>query len=261
MKLGKNKKNLNAFDRSDIRKILKADSPFAVKEAYNTVRTNLLFTNKGNTSPVYIITSPLPNDGKSINCLNLAISFAQMGKRTLIIDFDMRNPTIHNLLTLPLEHGASELLAGLETTVTFKETSIDNLTVLTAGKKPPNPAELLTSDRVGKLIELAQEHYDFIFIDTPPIEVVADAAILSKIITGYVLVIRCGDTDMSVVKHAVATLEQVQGNIVGFMLNDVDPKSNSLHRRYNYSYNYKYYKYSGYHAYGYGGNEASNNDR
>ena len=106
----KNKEVSNSFKREDAKKKLGNDSPFVVKEAYNSIRTNLLFTQKGEKCPVFVVTSPTANNGKTINSVNLAISYAQMGKKTLIIDSDMRNPTIHRMFNIPLKDGLSEIL-------------------------------------------------------------------------------------------------------------------------------------------------------
>ena len=103
----------NGFSKSDQKKILCTDSSFAVKEAYNAIRTNLLFTQQGEKCPIFVVTSPTANNGKTINSINLAVSFAQMGKRTLLIDSDMRNPTIHRMFSIPVKNGLSEILAGL----------------------------------------------------------------------------------------------------------------------------------------------------
>ena len=108
MKSNKKKSNLRT---SEPRKLLKTNSPFAVKEAYNAIRTNLLFTQQGEKCPVFVVTSPTANNGKTINSANTAISFAQMGKRTLIIDSDMRNPSLHKLFSLNSKNGLSEILA------------------------------------------------------------------------------------------------------------------------------------------------------
>lgn len=137
--LKKNKKETKslAFSREDQKKILSADSPFVVKEAYNSVRTNLLFTQQGEKCPVFVVSSPTANNGKSINSINMAISFAQMGKRTLLIDADMRNPTVHRMFSIPVKNGLSEILAGLTDSITVSKTDVENLSILTAGKIPP----------------------------------------------------------------------------------------------------------------------------
>ena len=156
---GKNKKanqKSKSFSREDPKKVLNAESPFVVKEAYSAIRTNLLFMQKGEKCPVFVITSPTANNGKTINSINLAISFAQMGKKTLLIDGDMRNPTIHRMFSIPVKNGLSEILAWLTDNITVSKTEIENLSVLTGGKIPPNPAELVSSSRMDKLLEFVK---------------------------------------------------------------------------------------------------------
>ena len=160
MALSKKKNNESKnmhFSREDQKKILSSSSPFIVKEAYSSIRTNLLFSQKGDECPVFIVTSPTANNGKSINSVNMAVSFAQMGKKTLLIDADMRNPTVHRLFSIPVKNGLSEILAGLTDNITVSKTDIENLSVLTAGKIPPNPSELLSSERTDKLLAFVKQ--------------------------------------------------------------------------------------------------------
>lgn len=249
---GKNKKadKASGFSRNDQRKILCADSPFIVKEAYNSIRTNLLFTQQGEKCPVFVVSSPTANNGKSINAINMSISFAQMGKRTLIIDADMRNPTVHRMFSIPVKNGLSEILAGLTDSITVSKTDIENLSVLTAGKIPPNPAELLSSVRMDKLLEFVKEHYDCVIIDTPPINLVTDATAFALKATGYIIIIKTETTDLQEVKTTINSLQQINAPIIGFVTNDVsasDKRYSSYYKKgYKYSYNYNY---SGYYNY------------
>ncbi len=221
----------NGFSKSDPKKILCQNSPFAVKEAYNAIRTNLLFTQQGEKCPIFVVTSPTANNGKTINSINLAVSFAQMGKRTLLIDADMRNPTIHRMFSISVKNGLSEILAGLTDNISVSKTDVENLSVLTAGKIPPNPAELLSSARMDKLLEFVKEHYDCVFIDTPPINLVTDSTIFAQKVTGYIVIVKTDTTNTHDVKTTVTNIEQIDGNILGFILNDV----NSEKKKY-YSY-------------------------
>lgn len=243
-KLNKKKnKNDNGFSRDDAKKILAQDSPFIVKEAYSSIRTNLLFTQRGEKCPIFVVTSPTANNGKTLNSVNLAVSFAQMGKKTLLIDSDMRNPTVHRMFSIPSKDGLSEILAGLTDNITVSKTDIENLSVLTAGKIPPNPAELLASERMDKLLEFVKEHYDCVFIDTPPINIVTDATVFAQKSTGYIIVVKANISDTSDVKTAVSSLQHIDGTILGFVLNDILPnnrKNYSYYKKYNYKYDYKY---------------------
>ena len=237
----------NGFSKSDPKKILCQNSPFAVKEAYNAIRTNLLFTQQGEKCPIFVVTSPTANNGKTINSINLAVSFAQMGKRTLLIDADMRNPTIHRMFSISVKNGLSEILAGLTDNISVSKTDVENLSVLTAGKIPPNPAELLSSARMDKLLEFVKEHYDCVFFDTPPINLVTDSTIFAQKVTGYIVIVKTDTTNTHDVKTTVTNIEQIDGNILGFILNDVNSEKKkyySYYRKYNYNYSYNYnYKY------------------
>ncbi len=245
-KRGKKRNAKAGFSKDDQKKMLCADSPFIVKEAYNAIRTNLLFSQQGEKCPIFVITSPTANNGKSINAINMAISLAQMGKRTLLIDADMRNPTIHRMFSIPVKNGLSEILAGLTDNITVSKTDVENLSVLTAGKIPPNPTELLSSSRMDKLLDFVKAHYDCVFIDTPPVNLVTDSTSFSSKATGYILVIKSVTTDIQEVKVTVSTLQHINANIVGFVLNDVNAKNKrySLYYKKGYRSKYSYYNYN-----------------
>ncbi|WP_297128445.1 CpsD/CapB family tyrosine-protein kinase [uncultured Eubacterium sp.] len=239
------KSGTGSITSTNSKKLLDASSTFAVKEAYNSIRTNLLFTQQGEKCPIFVVTSPTANNGKTINSANLAINFAQMGKRTLVIDADMRNPSLHKLFSLSSRNGLSEILAGLTDNITVTKTDIENLSVLTSGKIPPNPAELLSSPRMDKLLDFVKEHYDCVFIDTPPVNIVTDATVFSQKATGYILIVKTDTTNVPELKTTVSILQSIDANILGFILNDVNSEKKkyySYYRKYsrNYSYNYKY---------------------
>ena len=254
LKKGKKDSKGFGFSRDDQKKILCADSPFVVKEAYNSIRTNLLFTQQGEKCPIFVVSSPTANNGKSINAINMAISFAQMGKKTLLIDADMRNPTVHRMFSIPVKNGLSEILAGLTDSITVSKTDIENLSLLTAGKIPPNPAELLSSARMDKLLEFVKAHYDCVLVDTPPINLVTDSTAFATKATGYIMVVKLITTDMQDVRTAVNSLKHIGAPIVGFVMNDVTASGkrySSYYKRgysrskYYYNYNYKYdYNYN-----------------
>ena len=236
---------LNSIHTTDSTKLLTVSSTFAVKEAYNSIRTNLLFTQQGEKCPIFVVTSPTANNGKTINSANLAINFAQMGKKTLVIDADMRNPSLHKLFSLSSRNGLSEILAGLTDNITVTKTGIENLSILTSGKIPPNPTELLSSPRMDKLLDFVKEHYDCVFIDTPPINIVTDATVFAQKTTGYILIVKTDTTNVPELKTTVSTLQGINASILGFILNDANSEKKkyySYYRKYSrsYSYNYKY---------------------
>ena len=239
------------FSKDDQKKILCQASPFVVKEAYSSIRTNLLFSQQGEDCPVFVVTSPTANNGKSINSVNMAVSFAQMGKKTLLIDADMRNPTLHRLFSIPVKNGLSEILAGLTDSITVSKTDIENLSVLTAGKIPPNPSELLASERTDKLLAFVKQHYDCVFIDTPPVNLVTDPTAFATKSTGYIMVIKSGVTDTQSTKKAVESLQSLGANIVGFVLNDATEANGMKYYSYGKYRGYKYKSKYGYYSYNY----------
>lgn len=234
-------------------RMLSATSPFSIKEAYNSIRAKLLFTGKGEKCPVFAVTSAMMHDGKTTNAVNLAISIASTTKRVLLIDGDMRKPTVHRYFGLENKNGLSEILAGLTSEVKIRKTEVENLHVLTSGQIPPNPAELFGSKQMETLLGYVKEYFDYVIIDTPPVNVVSDAAILAEKITGYVFVVQSGKNHYNELSYALETLQQMNGNVVGIILNDATGKSGSHYgggyRAYRNGYSYGYYR----RGYGYGG--------
>lgn len=209
--------------------VLGENSSFAMKESYNTIRANLLFTGKGERCPVYAVTSADKDEGKTLNSVNIAISYAQLGKKVLLIDGDMRNMSVASMLKLRGRLGLSQYLAGLKETpqiLPYRE----NLDVLVGGENPPNPSELLGSERMRELLRNMRTQYDCIIIDLPPVGIVTDALLLSHEVTAYLLVVRAGVSHMGREKMAVTLLEQVDADICGILFNGLPPKS----KDYNY---------------------------
>lgn len=241
MVLSKRKNNNpDLFDPRSLKRLLTAETPFAIKEAYSAIRTNLMFTSRGETCPVYAVTSSGPSEGKTTNCVNLAVSFAQMEKRVLLIDADLRKPTVNKYFGVSCGDGLSEFLAGMQNEVNLRHTNIKNLAILTGGKCPPNPAELLSCSKMKELLDFFKQHFDCIFIDTPPVELVTDASVISEVVTGYIFVVKNGSSDRGTLKHSISILEYVNAKVIGFLLNDVNQKDGRYFKKYNNKY--KYYK-------------------
>ena len=230
-------------------RMLSANSPFAMREAYNGIRAKLLFTGRGEKCPVFAVTSAMMHDGKTTNAVNLAISIASTSKRVLLIDGDMRKPTVHRYFGLENKNGLSEILAGLTNEVKIRKTETENLHILTSGQIPPNPAELFASKQMDNLLSYVKEYFDYVVIDTPPVNVVSDAVILAEKITGYVFIVQSGKNHFYELSYALDTLKQMNGNVVGFVLNDITGKSSSHYGSYRssrYSYYGKRYYRRGY---------------
>lgn len=225
--------------------LLNDNSSFAAVEAYHMARTNLLFTRVDDGCQSMVFTSTYLSEGKSINCANLAIAMTQNGKKVLLMDADLRCPVVHEIFGLPNQNGLSEVLAGIIEREKCKPlaTATPNLYVLPSGSIPPNPSELLSSKRMSELIAHFSEEFDYIMIDTPPLSVVTDAAVLSKLVQGYVLVVRAGRVPTEELQNVVARLERLGANILGFLLNDMDSKTGNKYGKYGsygkYNKNYE----------------------
>lgn len=215
-----------------INKILSSESPFALKESYNNIRANLLFTGHGEKCPIYAVTSADVAEGKTLNTINIAISYAQINKKILVIDADLRKSSMSKILDMEQIDGLSEYLAGIVKLPLITEYD-DNLYVISAGKLPPNPAELLSSNRWYKLLEVLKTEYDMIFIDLPPAGIVADALFLSKEATAYILIVKERVTKFDREQMVVRKLEAIGANICGFIYNGISMKSQD--------YTYKHY--------------------
>ena len=241
MRLKPNRKsNASAHSSS----ILIPNGDFKANESYKAIRTNMLHLLKDVPSKTILITSPYANAGKTTTSANLAIAFAQLGKKVLLIDADMRKPTIHKLFSTHSTPGLSNILADKATKDIIKSTNYENLYILTAGNIPSNPSELLHSDIFSNLIAELSNEYETIFIDAPPVDAVTDAVIISQLTAGTVLVIRQNSTEKDALIRTVNALNNVNANILGYVLNAVDYEKYSYkYGHYSGKYIYKYYSY------------------
>ena len=222
-------------------KVLHEDSPYAFREAYVRLRTNLMFglAATGNSKcKTVAVTSSNPGEGKTTTTVNVAISFAMLGKKTLIIDADMRRPQVGRLLDVSSRNGFSNLLGGFGECYVHSFEGLP-LDIITAGNMPPNPSELLAGSRLKKLLEKLSSEYDYIMIDTPPALVVTDAMVLKPYINGYVIVVRSDVSGIEFVKETVNRLKQIDAKICGFILNGHKSKTGIKYGGYG-----KYSKYS-----------------
>jgi tyrosine-protein kinase Etk/Wzc len=212
-----------------------------VAEAYRSLRTNLAFARAHDALKTIVLTSPGPADGKSTTVANLAITFAQQGQKTLLIDADLRRAVLDQLFGAPREPGLTDVLVGrakLADVVT--QTEIPNLDVLGSGPFPPNPSELLGSQAMRDTLKEAREAYDIVLLDSPPLLAVTDAAVLSTMVDGAILVVRMGSTARTSVRRAKSQLHTVHGRLIGTVLNDVDFRAGLYGGGYGYYYYYYY---------------------
>ena len=235
--------------------LLSAKDDFFLQEAYKTLRTNVMFSLTGESdSKIITVTSSNQSEGKSITATNLALSFVAADKRTLLIDCDLRKPKLARLLQLNSQVGLSNVLMEpkllSQAVLPFQDTG---LKVILAGNIPPNPSELLGSKRMQKLLTELRNVYEYIVLDSPPINMVTDAAVLANQTDGVLFVVRAGHADRGGVLHAVDQLEYANAKILGFVLNGASSEGSGYgYKRYGYKrYGYKRYGYGKY-GYGYG---------
>lgn len=207
-------------------------------ESYRTLRTNIKFLSADATLRTLTVTSAGPEEGKSTTIANLGVSFAQAGKKVLIVDTDMRKPTIHTIFGLGTNVGLSSILAGDHTLEqALNRTEQEGLMVLTCGPIPPNPAELLESQRMTNLIEEMKEHFDLILFDAPPIIAVTDASILASRLDGLILLLGVNKVTRKAARHALQLLARAKVKVWGMVVRGVRPDNDG----YYYSYYHRYY--------------------
>jgi non-specific protein-tyrosine kinase len=227
--------------RSEIYRLETLLSPRSpVAETYRALRTNIEFASVDAPLRTLLVTSALPQEGKTTTASNLAIVFAQGGSRVLLVDADLRKPGVHSLFGLPNQHGLTTLFRDEAATVTevAGETELGNLRVVTSGPLPPNPAELLGSKRWLAILERLKAEADLVIIDSPPLQAVTDAALLAAVVDGTVLVIHARRTRRGAVRQARETLARSGGNILGVTMNRL--KKREYDQNY-YSYYSAYY--------------------
>ena len=214
--------------------VLSPTSSFSMTEAFKAIRTNLIFALASQNSRVVLITSSLPGEGKTTSSINLAISMALMGAKVLLIDADLRKPMVHKALNTKNDLGLSGVLGGfckLQKALQYEVE--ENLDVLTSGAIPPNPAELLSSGGMINILDYCKGNYDYIFIDTPPVNVVADALALAPLVSGVLLVVKEGKTLHPELKKAISGIEFTGTKILGVVLN---ASQSNAKKGYRYKY-------------------------
>lgn len=210
--------------------VLNDKSPFAYRESFSTLRTNLSFVTGASDAKTILVTSALPAEGKSTTAINLAITLAKDNHKVLLLDADLRKPSIQRYLRIQpgSTNGLTDILSNRSSTkdaIGFYETL--GIDVMVAGTRPPNPAELVALPRMRELILELQEVYDYIIVDAPPSGVVSDAAILSRVCDGALLVVRQNFSNHQDVLKAKESLTKVNTSIMGVILNNYDIKEDS----------------------------------
>ena len=220
-------------------------SSYAVRESLQSLRTSLLFSRKNRSKNLVLVTSASPQEGKSTTLINLAKTMAASGERVAVLDCDLRRPTVHIHLQLDKRDGMTNYILAPESEGWrgyLKSSNIPNLYAMTSGPLPPNPPDIFGSDRFMRLLNEVKENFDWVFIDSPPVASLTDSILLASMVDMITFVIRHNQTDKEMVRRCVTSIRNVNPNIVGAVLNNVDLERSS----------YRDYYYAGYYYYGEG---------
>ena len=201
-------------------------------EAYRSLKTNIQYSSFDKEYKTIVVTSANPWEGKSTTAGNLALTLAEGEAKVLLVDCDMRKPSMHKKFRVTNTYGISDVLLQKQKVMDVAHMYNKNLSIITAGKIPPNPAEMLASKAMTLFLKEMKEHFDYIVLDTPPVQAVADAQILSTKVDGTLVVVRAGVTKKDDVHNSVASLKKVNANIIGTVLHAVDNSKNKYYYYY-----------------------------
>lgn len=201
-------------------------------EAYRTLRTNIQYSSFDNEYRTIVVTSSEPGEGKTLTAGNLALALAQGESKVLLVDCDMRKPSVHKNFRISNENGLTDLLLHKRTMEQVMVKYNENLTIVSAGRVSPNPSEMLGSRAMGIFLEEMKEHFDYVVMDTPPLGAVTDAQVLSTKVDGLILVVKAGATKKDVVMNSVNLIKKVNGNLIGTVLNGVEQSKNKYYYYY-----------------------------
>jgi capsular exopolysaccharide synthesis family protein len=207
----------------------------ASSEAYRTLRTNLVYSFVDNPPKVIVLTSSGPQEGKSTTCANLGVLMSQADKSTLIVDCDLRKPVMHKFFRIRGTEGIVDILAGERTLQEVWHEPVPGLKVVPVGRKPPNPAELLGSQRFSEFLASVREEFDYVLVDAPPVGLVTDPAILASQGDGVLIVLDAQRTRKGALRRSIRSLQAVGANVLGAVMDNV-PTSEGYYY-YSYTYN------------------------
>ena len=233
-------------EEADVINIIDESTPFSVREAYRLLRANIQFLSPHDGCKVICVTSSVAHEGKSSVSYNLSSVIADGSSRVLLLDADLRASHLQESLSTKGKEGLSDILAGIDgcedyKTLIKKDNDHPNLDIIFAGKVPPNPSELLASERMVKILEEVKKEYDYIIIDGTPLCLVSDMLVLSPYIDGYVIVVRAEMTNRKILNNSVSMIKKINGKVLGFVLTRKKQKKSDK---------YYYGGYSGYGSYG-----------
>lgn len=201
-------------------------------EAYRSLKTNIQYSSFDKEYKSIVVTSANPGEGKSTTAGNLALTLAEGEAKVLLVDCDMRKPSVHKKFRVTNTYGLSDVLLQKQKVMDVAHIYKKNLHIITAGKIPPNPAEMLASKSMTLFLKEMKEHFDYIVLDTPPVQAVADSQILSTKVDGTLFVVRSGITKKDDVQNSISALKKVNANIIGTVLHAVDNSRNKYYYYY-----------------------------
>jgi len=214
--------------------IVQDDAKSPIAEAYRVLRTNLLFAKAGEPVHIVIFTSSGPGEGKSTTAANTAVSFAQTGRKVILVDCDLRKPVQHKIFGLTNKGVTNVLVEKIPVEDLLQPTATPNLSILTSGPIPPNPSELLGSDRMAKLLAELKERAEIVILDMPPVISVTDASVLASAVDGIILVVASGMVRPEMAQKAKDLLQRAKGHILGVVLNRVEIEKKHAYYYYYY---------------------------
>lgn len=222
--------------------IVNEDPKSPISEVFRTLRTNIQFINRKDNLQTILVTSTMPREGKSFISSNLAVTFAQAGKRVILVDADMRKGRQYSIFEILPKPGLSNYLLDVneeevkvDISNYIQETQIEGLSIITAGSIPPNPSELLVSSTMIDLLEILKQSYDIVILDGPPIQLVTDSIILTRIVDSTIIVAASGETKKNNLRKIIDSIQDVGGKVSGVILNKVVTNKKQYERNYYYS--------------------------
>jgi polysaccharide biosynthesis transport protein len=234
-------------DRLTSELLIFADPRSSLSESYRQLRTSILLSTAGHAPKSLLITSSLPSEGKTTTATNTAISLAQTGAKVLIIDADMRRPRLHSVFNVGNGKGLSTVLSSeLNTSQILDVINFDertNVSVMTSGPIPPNPAELIGSEQMVRLLKTLQDEFTHVVVDSPPITSFTDGVLIASLVDGVILVVHSGKSSRQVVRRARQLLQDVRAKVLGVVLNNVNLNSQDnyyYYQSYHYRNNYRH---------------------
>ncbi|MGJ7044911.1 CpsD/CapB family tyrosine-protein kinase [Thermoanaerobacterium thermosulfurigenes] len=213
------------------------NSKTTVSEAFRSLRTNLQFTSVDKKVKSILITSSLPNEGKSTIIKNLAYALAMTSVKVIVVDCDLRNPTVHQMFKIPNMSGLTNIIVEDDRYEKYviSDKEFDNLGIITSGPIPPNPSELIGSNRMKVFLDRLKEDYDYVLLDAPPVLLVTDPTVLAPVVDGVILVIQANKTEIEATKRAKEILTNLKANILGAVLNKVKEQRSGYYYYYYYN--------------------------